>query len=358
MHLNLYMSSILSGVQFRIHITSLSMLVTLCLGAIAHAASLNCEALLARTDYREGNQITLDPGLSVLSRRPESGSLENRYPGVAKAIVAVMNGRMPYFRWAHARPLTDVDAVEIISEFRQVSHDIKSVSATFNLNSYDKDRFNSVTGTIQEQIQAAIKNYSSFALTSDKINTFTGLALQIQASLFELFVSTFIDGEKFWFHQNVLEFYRGPNVKSSGRIKRHKGEHEIDIVIRRRNGKEMWVEVKNNAMDWTVEDYASWAGILPSQLSDNMLQFFKSYDRSRSFGMNGSILDQLRVQLQTREDLNKNRSVELMLISKFPISAEQHIALTNLGVQSWSIYFSSQAFLPQYFHAISKQIAP
>ncbi|MGZ3723512.1 MAG: hypothetical protein ACXVA9_11305 [Bdellovibrionales bacterium] len=265
---------------------------------------------------------------------------------------------MPYFRWPHARVMTDEDAAEVIAEIRKVGDDLKSVPAKFALNSSDQDRFDSVAGIIEEQIQAALQNYSSFSLTSDKINNFTGLASQIQTALFELFVSTFIDGEKFWFHQDILKFYQGPNIKPSGRIKRYKGEHEIDIIVRRRDGRDLWVEVKNNAMEWTVEDYASWAGVPMAQLPANVLQFHRSYEQSRAYGMNGAILEQLKVQIQTRENLAKSASVDLMLVSKFPISADQHIAVTGLGIQSWPIYFSAQAFLPQYFRAISSQIVP
>jgi hypothetical protein len=319
-------------------------------------ATPNCEALLARESYREGSQITLDAGRSILSRKPEVGSLEARSPGVARAIVAVMNGRMPFFRWPHARSMTDADAAGIIEEFRKVGDDLSSVPEKFNLNSSDRDRFDSVAGIIRYQIQSAINNYSSFSLTSDKINEFTPLASQIQTSLFELLVSTFIDGEKFWFHQNVVQFYRGQRVTASGRKKSHKGEHEIDIVVRRRDGKELWVEVKNNAMEWTLDDYAAWVGVPSSQLSGNVIEFHRSYERSRTFGMNGSILEQLKNQLRTRDNLGKNASVDLMLVSKFPVSAEQHVAMTEMRIETWPIYFSAKAFLPKYFEAIHEQI--
>lgn len=325
-------------------------------GVDARAAVPNCAHLLSLNDYREGNQIVLDPGVSVLSRKPEAGSLEDRKPGVAKAIVAVMNGRMPFFRWPHARAMTDVDAAEIVAEFQRVRDDLDSVPAQFKLDPSDRDRFESMSEIIQDQIQSVTQNYSSFSLTSDKINSFTVLAARIQASLFELFVSTYIDGEKFWFHQDALKFYRGQRMTPSGRLRTHRGEHEIDIVVRRRDGKELWIEVKNNAMEWTLEDYATWAQTLPSRLSENAREFHQSYERSRTYGMNGSILDQVKNQLRTRENLGKIAAVDLMLVSKFPISAEQHVALTDLGIQTWPIYFSAQAFLPQYFQAISKQI--
>ncbi len=358
MHLDSFVTSIKLSAWFWRLITCLYVSSSLWCGSFAFATSPNCEDLLSREAYREGSQIVLDPSLSVLSRTPEASSLEARKPGVAKAIIAVMNGRIPFFRWPHARAMTDVDAEEIVAEFRGVTDDLKSVPEHFELDASDRDRFEMIAEIIQEQIRLALESYGSFSLTSTKITNFTALAAQIQSSLFELLVSTFIDGEKFWFRQDVLKFYRGQRVTPSGRIKSHKGEHEIDIIVRRRDGNERWIEVKNNAMEWTLDDYAAWAGVPSSRLSGNLLEFHRSYKRSRTSGMNGSIVEQLKNQLGTRDALGKSAFVELMLISKFPISGAEHIALTDLWIQTWPIYFSAQSFLPQYFQAISKQIAP
>jgi len=302
----------------------------------------------------------MDASLSVESRKPEAGSLEDRHPGVARAIVTVMNGRYPYFRWAHAHTMSDSDATVILREIQHMAVDLRTVASRFNLDTEGLSRINTVASLIEDEIEAVRQRYDPFAPTSAKIVAFTYLVSQIQTNLFELLVSSFLSGERFWFHQQILEFYLGPRTTPTGRRIRHKHEHEVDIIVQRHDGKHLWVEIKNNAMEWTLENYAAWACCQVAQLPDNLIAIHNESERSRRYGINHSVVQQMSLQVQTRKLLDGSSGgiggIDILLVSKYPLPPDIYDSLIDLGVQSWPLFLSPQAFLPQFFQAITDQV--
>lgn len=320
------------------------------------AAEEGCGGLLSSDDYIEGNQLVLEPKLTVFSRKAEFESLEFRKPGIGKSIIQVMYGRMPYFRWAHARPLTDKDAFELYEVFQKIISDLEEIPNKFNLEELDRDRFSAMREIIEEYIHDSMRAYNSFSRTSEKISSFTTLLTMIQSALLELLISTLIDGKKFWFHHDALEFYKGPRQTPSGKVKKHKGDHEIDIIVGRNDGRYLWVEVKNNAIGWSLSDYAEWLGTVSSQLPSNILDFHGSHERSRTFLMNGKMLDQMKAQSELKRQLSRDHLIKIILVSKNPIPTTLHEQLNRLGIQSWPIHLSARPFYPLLFQEIASQL--
>lgn len=61
-------------------------------------AASPCASYVYAEDYREGVHLSVDEDVALLSRRPEAGGLEERKPGIARAVVEVMYARLPFFR--------------------------------------------------------------------------------------------------------------------------------------------------------------------------------------------------------------------------------------------------------------------
>lgn len=340
--------------------TCLAFAVLILVGVHAPAtfASSGCEVLLSKQDYRLGQHVNLDVSTPpVLSRKPEGNSLEDRYPGIAKEIIKVAYGRMPFFRWTKLYPMTDVEAQNTFEQFLFVTDEISEIPSRFKLSRDDSSRFVEMVTLLRNALRLATKHYNPFAPMADKISGFFKYSQFQQSSLFELVISTLIDGEEFYFHRDVLKQYRGERVTTSGHVKRHSNEREIDIIIRRRDKRELWVEFKNLAMPWALEDYADWSGKLVSDLPRNLVSFQIENEKSRRWGEK-TIVEQLSQQILTRRHLAKDSSVDILLISKLPLPSDLYQKIQQTGVDAWSLFYSSQAFLPQYFDSISKQIVP
>lgn len=315
-----------------------------------------CEGHLIPANYRMGKQLVLDPDVSVLSLEPERLSLEDRHPGIARKIFAVMNGRMPFFRWPHAHPMGDEDSSKIFNDLYQVTQDLRAVGVQFRLSAEDQARFVDVSSSLAALVQNFAQKHDPFLLTSQKIGYLSDLIRRMQSALFDLMVSAFFDGERFWFHQSAADFYLGPRVMQSGRIKGRNGDHEIDLIIQRRNGRHLWVEAKNNSMDWSLEDYARWQGIAVSALPFNIREFHQDYMYSRSFGSTQQVIVQLESQSALAQRIGRGETTDILLFSKYPFPASLQTEIQRLGIATRALFPSNQAFLPQYFEAISRQI--
>lgn len=300
--------------------------------------------------------MSVDEDVALLSRRPEAGGLEERKPGIARAVVEVMYARLPFFRWPHARAMTDGEALEIFTEITLVQRDLASLINRFELTAADAERFIIVEGLLDDLLSSAQRNFNFFAPMSDKINLFAGLVQHSQAVLFELCVSTLFEAERIWFHEKLVTFYQGPRFTPYGKLIPYKVDPEIDLVIRRKDGRDLWVEVKNNAITWTPADFAEWAGVTVDQLPQNLLDFQRDQERSRAFGMSQALLEQSRYQLQTQSELKSQVTADLLVVTRAPLPDELHAALRTMGVATWPLYPAPQSILPNYFESVRQQI--
>lgn len=169
-----------------------------------------------------------------------------------------MNTYIPFFRWAEARPFTDVDAIRIFSLLNNMTRDLTERINSFKLEPEYSSQIESFVSTVEQTLTLQGSRYDPFALTSTQINFFEGTVKRFQSAYFGFLVSAFFQGKKFWYEQNVLNFYKGPVLTRKGTVSRriHDDEHEIDIIIRKMDGRDLWIEVKNNNFDWSLEEYA------------------------------------------------------------------------------------------------------
>lgn len=316
----------------------------------AFAAESECGPYLDSSSYRQGQHLTFDPAMVAMSRKPEPGSLEDRHPGVGKEIIRIMYGELSYFKWTHISPMQKSDAIKLYDKLSAVEDSIRAIPKKFSLSEEDAERFRIMSDYVTKIHKEESKNVSSFTRTSEHLEVIESMTVNIQAALMELVASVLLDGKKFLFHVHVTDHYLGfkPNGRRILHL-HHTNNREIDLIIQRRDGTDLWVEAKNNAISWTIEEFNAWCkenNCAPeTDIKSIEEEFWKR--RYKYFSIKG--IDQAKRQVAARKFVGQEDKVKILLISKYGIPEDYRNELKALGIETWPLFIDTKPFQDELF---------
>lgn len=322
-------------------------------------ATGTCESFVSKDDYRDGQHLTYEKDLFAASRKPEAGSLEDRHPGLVKKIVSVMYGELPYVRWNFISPMTPAEAQEFYRRFDPIESALLKISEEMKLTGKDKKLFSDMAEEIHKLRIAMLKDVSAFSPTSEHLSRLEKISGYIQSSLQELIVACLLAGEEFFFHRKLIDHYHGGLPAGIQRHARRTRDQlnpyntEIDLIIKRRNGRDLWVEVKNNMVPWSVEDYLSWCKVNQCTSEIDIAHLEKEAERRREKYFLQGLLAQAKAQVESRDFIRYQDKADILFVTKHVTTKEAFEKLKDMGIASWPLFFDPQPFREDLFRAIT-----
>lgn len=193
--------------------------------------------------YKLSTHLNIEIVEPVLSLSPETGSIEQKHPGISKAIFTAFI-RIGYFRFVDARPIHKTDVEFFVNSYLRTIRELQKYCIQFHLTNTECDLLQQAIDYIKSRLNIVTSSYNYFVPTSYMIGLMESEAKMMTSIFTQLIVAFHFAGDKHYLNVKLADIYPEKFVRFSKPQKR-KYNIEIDVLIQRKAQSDLWIEVKN-----------------------------------------------------------------------------------------------------------------